>query len=291
MAMQYMDWVKSSSSQLYTPLCLHLMPPLIRLHMQDYPAELEYDYHTNKFSSACLITSGAMEFKERGCAPFICRAGTLGILPEGSEYCWRMLEATSTLHCLHKAFSSHSHNELALLFGAWRKRASSVDLGAQWTENFMEKLLNLKKSNALEVFFSLASFELLARAVEQLDDSLKSGFVNESEPIVKCIYAIDKNMDRMFSVDELASTVNLSASRLFQLFHAQFGISPIQYIARCKIQTASDLLSSTMLSNGEIAERLGFSSANYFVRFFKKHVGVSPSVFRNKEKARISGHI
>lgn len=291
MSIQYPDWVKSPAGQASVRLCRYSMPPLLSIHTLDYPADIEFDYHSNHFSSACLIIDGAMEFKERGGTPFLCRGGTLAMLPEGSEYCWRISEPTSTLHCLHKAFSSFTHNELALLFGACKKRPSSVYIGKEWVAAFMENLLDLKKRNAPDISISIAVLELMARAVEQLDDSLKSGEADECEAVIKCIHTIDKNMDRMFSVNELARNVNISASRLFQLFHAQLGLSPIQYIAGRKAEAASQLLSSTLLSNSEIADRLGFSSANYFIRFFRKHKGISPSVFRTQEKARISGHI
>lgn len=291
MSIQYPDWAKTPDGQACVQMCRHPMPPLIRIHTLEYPADIEFDYHSNPFSSACLIIDGAMEFKERGGSPFLCRGGTLAMLPEGSEYCWRISEPTSTLHCLHKAFSSFTHNELSLLFGACKKRPSSLYIGKEWVETFMEKLLDLKERNAPDISISIAVLELLARAVEQLDDSLKTGDSDECEAVIQCIHAIDKNMDRMFSVSDLAASVNISASRLFQLFHAQLGLSPIQYIAGRKAEAASQLLSSTLLSNSEIADRLGFSSANYFIRFFKKHKGLSPSAFRTQEKARISGHI
>ena len=43
---------------------------------------------------------------------------------------------------------------------------------------------------------------------------------------------------------------------------------------------ARRLLLHTGLGVGAIAERLNFSDASYFVRFFKRHAGATPREFR-----------
>jgi transcriptional regulator GlxA family with amidase domain len=46
---------------------------------------------------------------------------------------------------------------------------------------------------------------------------------------------------------------------------------------------AKNLLVTTDLSMDEIAERCGYSSANYFSLIFKKNVGLSPLNYRKKK--------
>ena len=53
------------------------------------------------------------------------------------------------------------------------------------------------------------------------------------------------------------------------------------WIDRFTIQEITRLLRQKDLSLTEIAERMCFSSVSYFSRFVQKHVGVSPTVFRN----------
>ena len=47
---------------------------------------------------------------------------------------------------------------------------------------------------------------------------------------------------------------------------------------------ANNLLSQTDSPIGEVATRVGILDPSYFARLFKKHVGVSPSVFRNRSE-------
>jgi AraC-like DNA-binding protein len=49
---------------------------------------------------------------------------------------------------------------------------------------------------------------------------------------------------------------------------------------RKRVEWGKALLSSTDMKLAQIAEESGFSDAGHFVRSFKKHEGVTPSLFR-----------
>ena len=53
-----------------------------------------------------------------------------------------------------------------------------------------------------------------------------------------------------------------------------------EYLIKTRIKAAEELLSFSELSIGEISERYGFSSSNYFGDVFKRWKGVSPSEYR-----------
>ena len=58
------------------------------------------------------------------------------------------------------------------------------------------------------------------------------------------------------------------------------GISPGQFILQKKMETATQLLTSTDLPIASIADSLGFGSQFYFSNFFKKQTGMTPSSYR-----------
>lgn len=269
----------------------HPLPPMLRLYRHPYPAMVEADYHTNSFSSACLILRGAMAFQERGLPEFTCRAGTMALLPEGSEYRWRINEETDTFQCLHHRFSAYEHSELSILFGMWQKRVASVALGLDRTRAFMRRMEALGRRSALEICYSIATLELFADAVACLGAGRARLGRDECAPITRCIYYIERNLEREMTVPQLAREANVSPSRLFQLFHSNFGISPMQFVANRKTEEAKRLLTSSSLATGEIAGRLGFNSANYFIRFFRKHAGCTPMEMRRRERVRVLGHL
>src|SRR6266481_3053915 len=78
----------------------------------------------------------------------------------------------------------------------------------------------------------------------------------------------------------LSRGVNLSPSRLRQLFKNETGRSPMQYLRHLRMQHAQELLRGSFLSIKEVAFLSGAKDLSHFVRAFKKEYGVTPSGFR-----------
>ena len=58
-------------------------------------------------------------------------------------------------------------------------------------------------------------------------------------------------------------------------------MTPIEYKNRLCVQNAEKLLLTNDLSIEEISEKMGFNSASYFRRIFRKYVGKSPREYKN----------
>ena len=71
---------------------------------------------------------------------------------------------------------------------------------------------------------------------------------------------------------------------LKQKFKEYFGIPPIEYINKLKIDSAKKLLIDTDMSITGIAMALNFCSSSYFSEMFRKFVSLSPSDFRKSRK-------
>ena len=67
---------------------------------------------------------------------------------------------------------------------------------------------------------------------------------------------------------------------LGHLFKRETGVFFNEYLARVRIVHASQLLRDPKLRIYDIATRVGFSSASYFVKSFKALTGMSPAKFR-----------
>jgi len=100
------------------------------------------------------------------------------------------------------------------------------------------------------------------------------------ERIRKAVDILSENLDKPFSLVHLAKDCGLSVSRLSHLFQEQIGEPPRQYLERLRLQLAVQLLQSSNLSIGEIAEETGYENAFYFSLRFKKAFGKSPSLCR-----------
>jgi AraC-like DNA-binding protein len=131
-------------------------------------------------------------------------------------------------------------------------------------------------SICLQMF--LASFTLL----EQYRHFSKAPH-REDSLAMKVIYYMQENIQQSLSLQQLASHFNYSSSQFSMLFKQETGSSPIEHFIRLKIQRACQYIELTDLKFNEIALRLGFDDPAYFSRIFNKVMGISPSVYREKE--------
>ena len=88
------------------------------------------------------------------------------------------------------------------------------------------------------------------------------------------------NLERSVSLSELAKVVQLSPSRFARGFKQATGISPHQYILKCKIERARELLKDPLLSIADISYTLSFSSQSHFTTVFRRFTGVTPNTYR-----------
>jgi AraC family transcriptional regulator len=90
---------------------------------------------------------------------------------------------------------------------------------------------------------------------------------------------IDAYLDRDLSLNELANVVQMSPHYFSKLFKSTTGTTPHQYVIRCRIERAKNLMRQGKLSIAEIATQVGFVDQSHFHRHFKRLVGVTPKTF------------
>lgn len=76
--------------------------------------------------------------------------------------------------------------------------------------------------------------------------------------------------------------LGIGRTRLFSQIKNITGMTPNDYILQVKLNKSIVLMSDHMLTIGEIAYELGFSSPAYFSKCFKKQFGVTPADYRKK---------
>jgi AraC-like DNA-binding protein len=104
------------------------------------------------------------------------------------------------------------------------------------------------------------------------------------ENIDLCIAYMHQHIDKMLTLSEIASSVNLSASHIATVFRKKTGFSLIEYFNHLKVQKACQYLLFTDLRINEIASKLGVEDPYYFSRLFTKVQGVSPVQYRAKRR-------
>lgn len=83
-----------------------------------------------------------------------------------------------------------------------------------------------------------------------------------------------------WTLEELARQVGVSRSVLAERFTGVVGVPAMHYLAKWRMQIASELLSRDNANLSHIAARVGYDSEAAFSRAFKKTIGVAPSAWR-----------
>ena len=84
------------------------------------------------------------------------------------------------------------------------------------------------------------------------------------------------------SLAALAGRAGLSPFHFARLFKATTGQAPHQYVLRCRVERARQLLLGSTQTAADVAVRVGFCDQSHLTSHFKRHYGVTPREFRQR---------
>ncbi|WP_028610032.1 response regulator [Paenibacillus harenae] len=102
-----------------------------------------------------------------------------------------------------------------------------------------------------------------------------------SHVIQRICQFIDEHLSEDLSLVRLAEIHYFNPSYLSRFFKQERGINLSEYIDKCRIRKAKELLRDADLKVREVALRVGYEAAHSFTRFFKKSTGMTPQEFRD----------
>lgn len=97
--------------------------------------------------------------------------------------------------------------------------------------------------------------------------------------ITHVITQIKENFNEKLNIKELADSVGMSESSLFNHFKTITTISPIQFQKNLRLEEAKHLLLFKDIGVREVAYEVGYESPSQFSREFSRMFGVSPKSF------------
>ena len=127
-----------------------------------------------------------------------------------------------------------------------------------------------------------------AAVVELLQEIVEAAHTTTAqqspERIADVIAAVRADLARGWTIDELATRVGCSHSKLLLAFKRQTGAPPHAFLLACRIERAKELLAAGRDSVATIARALGFASPQHFAGHFKLATGQTPREWRAKAK-------
>lgn len=99
----------------------------------------------------------------------------------------------------------------------------------------------------------------------------------------KIIRIIDENLETCISLDYLADELHMRPDAVSRMFKQMMGKGYAEYIKEQKLDRAVRLMGEGYTIK-EIAEQLGYSSSQYFIKVFKEAYGITPHQFKKKRE-------
>tara|TARA_R110002049_G_scaffold242263_1_gene416078 strand:- start:2867 stop:3766 length:900 start_codon:yes stop_codon:yes gene_type:complete len=148
--------------------------------------------------------------------------------------------------------------------------------------SYSNSSIRFDKAKALLELILLQSLEHYNLRYQNQKQTKQNRIVKQFEQIVEeHLYNITQNkVERLLSISEIASQINVNATYLGEVLKKVTGRTPKEILSDRIILEARSLLNNTDMAINEVAYFLKFQDASNFTKFFKLKTGFSPSDYR-----------
>lgn len=274
------------------------LPLVAKLATLKHHATHTIRWHTHDELEIHYVLSGALTYELTGCrAPFTISGGSFFIIPPHRRH-RAMNDAGSPsvrlgIQLTPPASSSAQHTvftpkELKQIFSVIGKNALVTVRFRKRTEGIAREIYRLVSdigvANPPRIRTLICS--LLLETVDELSTPGRIGDTNKVIPALKD--HIREHCGEALSVNDLVRISGYGRTRLFTLFTAEAGITPIDFLNRCRIDRAQDLIRQGATNLQDIASACGFSSSTYFISVYRKYTGTSPRSISMRERQLVT---
>lgn len=155
-------------------------------------------------------------------------------------------------------------------------------------ESLLEAMLNSQFSDEFgcDIIFYITFSQLMINLNKMyMNTEIFAKPIINNKVVNKITDFIMDNIDQKLSIEQVASFVNLSTSRVQHIFKNETGISLNSYITKKKLLKATELLRNNEKSI-DIYEKCGFQNYTSFLRAFKNEYGLTPKEYIQAHKNR-----
>ncbi len=239
-------------------------------------------WRTLPFLVTAHIVNGEVRLEIEGASDHRVASGQALCLAAGVHH-------RATLVSSGQAVSEWSHVRLSVLGGidvarlvrlapvlpsARSGRIGAINCALAETARAASTLARAARRRALG--FELLS-ELLAGA--QVEPGALSR-LQAAERMAPALALVRERLGESITLNDLARSAGLSASRFHARFKEALGMAPLVYVRRERLRRSQELLIGSDLAIAEVATRSGFPDPFHFSRLFKRSFGLSPLGYR-----------
>jgi AraC-like DNA-binding protein len=186
---------------------------------------------------------------------------------------------SETLHFLNERYPKEGNSQFWQLNYQNYFFYNNVELASTINKLIKECMSTSITKDALA---DLTLQELLIRIIQtQTAKAIDDGvYTDPNNPITQVVEFIRMNLKENISLKRLSEKSCMSTTSFYRLFKRELGMSPIEFVLHEKIRCAKKLLKNPTIQINEVCYLSGFEDANYFIRLFKKHEGITPKQYQ-----------
>lgn len=234
-------------------------------------------YHSHKFFEAHFVFEGDIDYIIEGRKATIC-AKQFIIFPPGRKH--EVIRCSPGVLKLSVSFEIDN----LMYYQAFEAADGIYEFDSNVNKNIKFIIEQIETKNAFRIVIINRILEIVYLTATQVmniyTDNLKSDATDCR--FLKAKEYILSDRRRFFTCNEVANYCEISEKQLNRLFKRYEGMTSSDFIYQQKISDIKKIIRITTLPFNEIAKRMGFASASYFVKFFKKHTGMTPNEYRKK---------
>ncbi len=132
----------------------------------------------------------------------------------------------------------------------------------------------------LQIILMLAGAALGTTPVADVGSARRRQIMEQARQHIHLHYA------KPLTLETIADTLHVSPYHLSHVFSAESGFTLSSYLTHVRMEQATQRLRIGRLGVAEVAREVGFHDPRYFGRVFKGHYGISPSVFRSRDRTQ-----
>lgn len=159
--------------------------------------------------------------------------------------------------------------------------ADELELSAQLApfQSGYSELIHMETEAAVREFF-VALFARMMEHRQRVQAGLAERLAEAAQSVMR-----ERYRDADLSVASLADELGITPNYLSRIFHRVTGSTATEYLTELRVNEAKALLARSPLKVFEIAEQVGYMNAHYFSVVFKKHTGLTPLAYRERQEA------